>query len=98
MRIIIVNISRNIRRPNSVIHATKRAWKLNIRHANNADYVIGVTNGSVQGYFKILNVINDRIHPDRIAFKLRNCTRQERTRVDNRIRNENLKRFVTKYI
>ena len=90
MIVVAVNIRRNIRRPNSVIHATKRAWKLNLDNAKNSDFVIGVSNGNVEGRFKVLNAVRDRIQTNRISFKLRNCTSHERRIINNIIKGQNL--------
>jgi hypothetical protein len=98
MKIIAVNIRHNIHTVSTIIGATRRAWLLNQAKANSCDYVIGVSNGTVRGYFKLHSVHTDIREPNRVAFKLTNCDSKERRIINASIRIVNLSRFVTKYI
>ena len=98
MKIIAVNIKNNIVTMPNVMAATERAWKLKIENASPYDYVIGVANGTIKGYFKIENVIEDTIEPDKIRFNLIECSSVEKKSIDSATKGINLKYFITKYI
>ncbi len=95
--VIAVNIGKNITRM-SAIDATKRAWKLNRLKASSHNYVIGVANGAVSGYYNLNSVFVDRREPDRVAFKLSPCTTSQIRVINHAIRGLGLSGFVTKYI
>jgi hypothetical protein len=98
MKIIAVNISRNIKTIPTVIGATRRAWLLNKKRAKDFHYVVGVANGNIQESFKLQSVIVDRIQTNRLAFNLTPCNITEQRRIKVALTNQNLSRFVTKYI
>lgn len=98
MTILAVNIRHNIISVPSVIGATRRAWRINLVKAGKCDFVIGVSNGSVHGYYILLNAHIDSIQPNRVAFKLRNCTPSIKRLVNSSISGVNLSGFTTKYI
>ncbi len=98
MTIIAVNIRHNILSVPTVIGATRRAWKINLTKVRKCDYVIAVSNGTVHEYYKLLGASADRVQPNRVAFKLRNCTPTEQRLVVTAITGVNLSGFTTKYI
>jgi hypothetical protein len=98
MNTILINISQTIPVTPSIIDATTRAWILNSSKASRYDYVVSVYKGEVRGHFRLQGVIIDLTEPDRVAFRLTNCTLDERRSIDRELPNENLRRFVTKYI
>lgn len=100
MSIIAVNINRNVKRLPVQI-AIQQAWKLNPKRASKCIYVIGVVNGIVQGYFRILNTYDIRYaQNNRVEFQLTICSRNEWEYVNKLLitKNVNLSGFVTKYI
>lgn len=109
MKIIAVNISRNVKEF-EVLEATERAWKLNLARTKNYDFVIGVSNGKVVdgdskvygAYFKLINVkaIEDLIHNDRVKFMLKRCNDSEIDEIQNFLNDglgKGLSYFTTKY-
>ncbi|WP_286926213.1 hypothetical protein [Flavobacterium sp. UBA4197] len=96
MKIIAVNISKTIHNIEPQ-EATKRAWKLNIKRANNYRFVIGVNKGEIH-HFELLNVFKDKTHEDRVAFDLKECSNKTKADIDKYIENVNLKYITTKYI
>lgn len=99
MKIIAVNISKT-KNNNTLLQATERAWKLNIKRAGKYAYIIGVSKNIVHSYFKISNINVDNIHPNRINFDLVICSMVEQNNIDNYISSNGilLERFTTKYI
>lgn len=99
MKIIAVNINKNIAEM-SIKKAIERAWKLNKKNVSECEYVVGVINGAVQGYFKITpNTINtDSQQSNRVSFELSYCNNQEWQMINQAIGQKNLSGFVTKYI
>jgi hypothetical protein len=98
MKIIAVNINRTIGIAPTIFAATSRAWILDPSRASRYQYVIAVHKGEMRDCFCLQAVNADRIEPNRVAFRLTNCTLNERRNIELAIRNENLSRFVTKYI
>lgn len=58
MKILAVNIHNQLAKKLGVLAATERAWLLdkNKFEKNKPDFVIGVANGVIEGYFRLLGV------------------------------------------
>lgn len=100
MKIIAVNINKALAsnpRP-TILDATKRAWKLNINRCKDYDYVIGVGNGHIQGFFRKTGEHIDLIEPPRVEFDLTPCNSQEENKIRDYCVNKNLRGITTKYI
>lgn len=98
MRILAVNIHNQLANGLSVLASTERAWLLdkNKFEKNLPDFVIGVANGVIKGYFRLLGVSIDKIEPNRLQFTLIACNNVEIASIDNFIKDKNLRYFVIK--
>lgn len=83
--IIAVNIRRALASGLSVINSTSRAWALSLQRCQQEDYVIGVVNGQIQGYFRLINVNPDQQFPNRVRFFLQPCNQAEINTINNHI-------------
>jgi hypothetical protein len=70
MKIIAVNITKTLASGLSVLSSTERAWVLNISNCSKRNYVIGIKNGKIEGFFKKTGEHPDSIDPKRVAFIL----------------------------
>jgi hypothetical protein len=98
MKIIAVNIYKQLAAGLTPLDATRRAWKLDIKKASRCDYVIGFSKDSVVEYFIIDRVMPDTINPNRVAFKLTPCTPAQKSSISRHISGVTFKYFVTKYL
>lgn len=98
MKILAVNIHNQLAKGLSVLASTERAWLLdkNKFEKNLPDFVIGVANGVIKGYFRLLGVSIDKIEPNRLKFTLTACNKVEIARIDDFIKDKNLRYFVIK--
>lgn len=98
MKILAVNIHNQLAKKLSVLDATKRAWLLdeNKFEKNLPVFVIGVANGDIKGYFRLMGWNKDKIEPNRLEFTLDGCTEAEIVSIDNFTKDKNLRYFVTK--
>ena len=98
MKILAVNIHNQHNKKLSVLAATERAWMLdeNKFKENLPDFVIGVANGVIKGYFRLLGVSIDIIEPNRLKFTLTACNKNEIESIDNFTKGKNLRYFVIK--
>lgn len=99
MKILAVNINKQLASRLKVLPATERAWKLDETkfRKNLPDFVIGVANGKIQGYFRLQAVFKD-ILPNRLRFSLINCNKNEIALIDSFTKDKNLRYFVTKLV
>lgn len=99
MKIIAVNINKQLAKGTSPIIATERAWKLNLHKCKDFEFVIGVVNSKIIACFRKINVRPDIEHL-RVCFDLIPCRDNEIIVIENYISSNhlNLKGIVTKYI
>lgn len=88
--IIAVNIRQTLKPGISALQATERAWSLKLNNCRPHGFVIGVINGSIIGYFRLLNVFIDSQEPTKVAFDLQECTPQEVQLINNHISTYNV--------
>ncbi|OFY85368.1 MAG: hypothetical protein A3F72_03635 [Bacteroidetes bacterium RIFCSPLOWO2_12_FULL_35_15] len=104
MKLLAVNISKlldknDTKNKSKIQKATERAWKIKdlkyIEH--NIEYVISVASGRIYGYFKLKTVSRDTKEPHRASFSIKECSNNEKTKINIFTKGENLKYFVTKF-
>jgi hypothetical protein len=88
--IIAVNIGRTLNAGLTIQQATERAWSLSMNNCLMHQYVIGVSGGEILGYFRLINVSQDELEPDRVAFELEPCTQQQIDTINNHIQANNV--------
>jgi len=88
--IIAVNISKALAKGLTVPAATERAWALNRSNCKKREYVIGVVNGLIKGYFKLDDVKPDAQFPNRVKFYIKLCSNEAEQFIGNYIRDNNI--------
>lgn len=76
-KIIVVNIGTSLAAGHSHLHSTERAWPLNPDRCKKHQYVIGVVNGVIMAYFRLIDAFPDDIDRKKVAFNLSPCTSTE---------------------
>ena len=90
MKIIVVNISKELANGKTELQATERAWSLDIEKCRNKEYVIGVEKGQIKACFKLINVFPDTELEQKVAFKLEKCSEETEQMIRNYIRDNDI--------